>query len=84
MTFESVPILGGKINHKGMLGPNLHCGSIIFLLHFSVCEAGKFSAAGSATCSECEAGEFSAAGSATCSECEAGTVINTQKSGCCK
>jgi len=72
LTFESVPILGGKINHKGMLGPNLHCGSIIFLLHFSVCEAGKFSAAGSATCSECEAGEFSAAGSVTCSECEAG------------
>ncbi|XP_063684353.1 sushi, von Willebrand factor type A, EGF and pentraxin domain-containing protein 1-like [Bolinopsis microptera] len=38
----------------------------------SECQAGKFSAAGSATCSECEAGEFSAAGSATCSECEAG------------
>ena len=35
-----------------------------------------------ADCSECEAGKYSADGSATCSKCEAGTVINTQKSGC--
>ena len=48
----------------------------------SECEAGKFSAAGSATCSECEAGTYSVAGSATCSKCEAGTFSSKGSSIC--
>ena len=48
----------------------------------SECEAGKFSAAGSATCTECEAGKFKAAGSATWSACGIGYGSVKERTGC--
>ena len=48
----------------------------------SDCEAGKFSAAGSATCSQCEAGTFSVEGSSICSACGIGKRSLEERSGC--